>query len=200
MYDFREHGYTVVPQVISKELCDIVTQYVFFDELQRPITTDMQVPNAPSRYADPLMETVLLMIKKEVERASGLSLLPTYSYYRLYGKGDELVKHTDREACEISTTLCFNNNYGNDYDWCIYMNGSPISLNPGDMAVYRGIDIEHWREPFDFNDDNAYHLQGFFHYVDVDGDFPNWKYDGRQSIGLPSRDVFANRLRPLHIK
>jgi hypothetical protein len=32
-------------------------------------------------------------------------MLPTYSYARIYANGDELKKHRDRPACEVSVTL-----------------------------------------------------------------------------------------------
>jgi hypothetical protein len=200
MYDFGEHGYTVVKEVISKDLCDFITQYAFFDELQKPFVSDFQVPNALGRYCDPAMETVLIKIKKEVERVTGLSLLPTYSYYRVYGKNDELEKHTDRPSCEISASLCFNHSYGDDYEWHIYMNGNPISLKSGDMVVYKGMEIEHWREPLNYNDDDVWHLQGFLHYVDAMGKFSQHKYDGRLGAGMNKNMVFAKKIRPLYIR
>ena len=66
-------------------------------------------------------------------------------------KGHVLERHKDRLSCEVSTTL----NLGGD-PWPIYlepsgregMKGLRVDLNPGDMLIYRGMDLEHWREPF----------------------------------------------------
>lgn len=185
--EFKEKGYTVVRNVISKELADFVTQYALFDEMQDFTPDGHQVPKAHSKYADPAMEAVLLHLLPFMEKATGLELHPTYSFYRVYRNGDELAKHKDRPSCEISTTLCFNYSYDDSkYSWPIFMDGYEAHLNPGDLVVYRGIDLEHWREPFNIEED-AWHVQGFFHYVDKNGINANWKYDKRTGIGeLPN--------------
>jgi hypothetical protein len=62
------------------------------------------------------------------------------------------------------------------------MNGLELNLLPGDMAIYRGCDLDHWREVF-VGSDTDWHVQGFFHYVDVNGPYANFKFDERTSIG-----------------
>ena len=51
------------------------------------------------------METLLQKIKPVMEEQSGIKLIETYSYARIYKKGDELKKHKDRYSCELSSTL-----------------------------------------------------------------------------------------------
>lgn len=197
---FQTNGYTIVRNALSKELCDFVTQYAFFDEMQKESNQDPQAPNAHSRYADPVMETVLVTLQDKMEQSTGLKLYPTYSYYRIYGQGDDLKIHKDRNSCEISCTLCFNYSY-EDYEWPIFMNGNRVALKPGDMVVYRGMDLDHWREPFDINDEDAWHVQGFFHYVDVNGPNAEWKWDKRSSIGeLPVADKSPSTQLPSYIE
>ena len=67
--------------------------------------TDEQVPGTFSCYSDSVMETLLIKLIPVMKKETGLDLLPTYSYARLYKKGDELKRHKDRASCEISTTL-----------------------------------------------------------------------------------------------
>lgn len=198
MYDFRECGYTVVKNVISKELCDIVTQYTFFDEMRTGSLGDIMCPNTHGQYADPMMETILLRIQSEVERNTGLTLCPTYSYYRIYGNGDDLENHTDRESCQISASLCFNHSYQDGYNWAIYMGDIPIMLDPTDMVIYRGLEVEHRREKLETNNPDDWHLQGFFHYVDVNSseDITQWKYDKRVGVGYPEVSNSAYRFTP----
>src|SRR6476661_7896483 len=66
---------------------------------------DSQVPGTPSAHADPLMDMLLERLRPTVEQATGLSLFPTYSYFRVYKRGDVLKRHRDRPSCEISMTL-----------------------------------------------------------------------------------------------
>jgi hypothetical protein len=68
------------------------------------------------------------------------------------------------------------------YNWPIFMAGSSIIMKPGDMAIYKGCEVEHWRESFNPPADQ-WHVQGFFHYVDANGPYASYKYDGRTSIG-----------------
>lgn len=197
--EFRKKGYTVVKGAVTPELRDVITQYALFDEMQDFTPDGQQVPNAHSKYADPAMETMLLHLHSKVERRTGLTLHPTYSFYRVYRNGDELKPHTDRPSCEISATVCFNYSYyhydnsGYDeygaqsaresYEWPIYMDGARIVMSPGDMVIYRGIDLQHWREPFSPPGDD-WHVQAFFHYVDANGPHADYKYDKRTSIGM----------------
>jgi len=127
-----------------------------------------------------------------MQNYTGANTIPTYSYYRLYTQNDELVRHKDRPSCEISTTLCIGYDVENvdqntypDYNWPMWVqnkNGEelPVKLYPGDMIIYRGHEIDHWREPFKGRN----HAQVFLHYNDEDGPFAK-KWDGRPILGIP---------------
>jgi len=148
--------------------------------------TDTQIPNTYTHYADPVMETLLVKMLPVMKEQTGLDLIPTYSYARAYKKGDELERHKDRPSCEISTTI----NLGGD-PWSIFIEpsgeigreGIKVLLEVGDMLVYSGCELEHWREPFEGNICG----QVFLHYNHVNGPFAEKnKFDGRPMLGLPS--------------
>ena len=199
---FKEHGFCIVRNAISNDVRDIITQYALFDEMQNfqaegHIPDAICVPNAHSKYADPAMESVLLHLQTLIQENVGFDVDPTYSYYRVYRKGDDLKPHQDRPACEISATLCFNYEYDNkDYEWPIYMDGKPVVLHPGDLVIYRGCDLAHWREEFKCQSEENWHVQGFFHYVDCNGPHTNHRFDGRDTIGQAEdnqpRDIKTN--------
>lgn len=182
---FEKNGYVIIRNAISDELRNFITQYALFDEMQNfmPESIEAQVPGTHSKYADPAMEVVLLHLHKMMEENTGLELHPTYSYYRVYQKDDELKIHTDRPSCEISCTLNFNVSE-EGISWPIFMEGNSVKLNPGDMVIYRGCDLQHWREPFECKQTD-WQIQGFFHYVNADGPHSDWKYDRRSTIGEP---------------
>lgn len=190
---FKTKGYCVVKSAISPEIRDLATQYALFDEMQDFTPDAVQVKNAHSKYADPVMETILLQLQPILEKHTGLTLLPTYSFYRVYRNGDELVTHTDRPSCEISATICFNYSYNdNEYSWPIYMNNNPVGLMPGDMVIYRGCELKHWRAPMDPPGDD-WQVQAFFHFVDANGPYTEYKFDKRDSIGEDrSKDKISN--------
>ena len=138
---------------------------------------DEQIPNTYSCYGDFVMETLLVKVLPKMQQETGLNLIPTYSYARAYKKGDELKKHKDRPSCEISTTI----NLGGD-PWPIFIEGTKVLLEVGDMLIYEGCKLEHWREPFEGNICG----QVFLHYNHVNGPFDEKnKLDGRQMLGLP---------------
>lgn len=182
--EFRQKGYTTVRGAIKQDLASVVTQYALFDELQDFTPDGSQVPKAHSKYADPLMESMLLHVHPIMEKATGLQLYPTYSFYRVYRNGDVLAPHKDRPSCEISTTVCFGYSYSDsEYSWPIIMDGAAVYMKPGDIVVYRGVDLEHARDEFTPPGDD-WHVQAFLHYVDANGNFSNYRFDGRQSLGI----------------
>jgi hypothetical protein len=181
--EFKEKGYTLVKNAINSELRDVVTQYALFDEMQDFTPDGSQVPKAHSKYADPAMEAMLLHIHPLMEKHTSLELYPTYSFYRVYRNGDILYPHKDRPSCEISTTICFNYSYDDsEYTWPIIMDGDKVDMKPGDIVVYRGVDLEHSREEFTPPGDD-WHVQAFLHYVDANGPHANYRYDQRNSVG-----------------
>jgi len=159
---------------------------------------DKQVPNTYSIYADPAMETLMMKVLPVMQKETNLSLIPTYSYARLYKKGDILKRHKDRSSCEISTTI----HLGGD-PWPIFIDGTgadtvinehknihkpnapkgtKVLLEIGDMLVYSGCELEHWREPFEGNVCG----QVFLHYNHVNGPFADKnRFDKRPMLGIP---------------
>jgi hypothetical protein len=190
---FNDKGYTLIKNYLNKDLRDVITQYALFDEMQDFKPDGFQVPNAHSKYADPAMEAMLLHLHPLMEGETGLSLYPTYSFYRVYRNGDVLKPHKDRESCEISATVCFNYSYDDNlYSWPILIEDNKIKMYPGDIAIYRGVELEHSREEFAPPDD-SWHVQAFFHYVDSNGPYSEFIYDKRQSIGSIEKKVITGK-------
>lgn len=145
-------------------------------------TRDADLPGTLSAYGDLVMEHLLDRFTPRVEETTGLSLYPTYSYLRLYGTGDALAPHVDREACEVSLSL----NIGQEpsVPWPLWIRGASgaraVRLEPGDAVVYRGIECEHWRERYD----GVRLAQVFLHYVDQAGPHASWRFDRRAALDL----------------
>ena len=196
---FKKNKYCVIKQAIPKQIAEFVYNYflmkrqvartLFDTRYISPFTTefgvwnDQQAPNTYSHYADIAMETLLLRTLPVMEKHTKLKLNPTYSYARIYKKGDILHRHKDRKSCEISATV----HLGGD-KWPIFLEpsgktnqkGVKVNLNSGDMLIYKGCELEHWREPFQ----NELCVQVFLHY-NRRNDKNNNKFDDREHIGLP---------------
>ena len=210
---FKTKKYQVIKGALSKELSNFIFNYMM---LQRdavdlmiknnkvsPVNpfignrTDQQIPGAYSKYGDWVMETLLQYMRPIMKAKTGMDLIPTYSYTRLYEKGNILKRHKDRPSCEISTTL----HLGGD-EWPIFLDpsgqdfviderknihkpGAPkgiqVDLKVGDMLIYSGCDLEHWREPFQGNVCS----QVFLHYNHANGPFAKTNLlDGRPLLGV----------------
>ena len=144
------------------------------------------------------METLMMKVLPVMQEHTEMTLVPCYTYSRIYKNGDILKRHKDRPSCEISTTLhlggdpwtLFLDPTGADYvvdeDKNIHKpnapQGIPITLEVGDMLVYSGCDLEHWREPFE----GEHCAQVFLHYNNIDGPFGTQnKFDKRPLLGIP---------------
>ena len=196
---FKKDRYTVLRNAIPIDVANFVSDYfrlkrrvakTLFDTTYIPKNNpdwgcwgDSQAPNAYSHYGDMAMETILFILKEKMEKETDLKLNETYSYARLYGKGDILEKHTDRFSCEVSTTL----NLGGDM-WPIYLKDTKgkeieVKLKPTDMLIYSGCELEHWRNQFEGDEC----IQVFLHYNDISGrNAEENRYDNRLHLGLPT--------------
>ena len=203
-YNFKKDNFCVIEKAISNDLATFLYNYFSMQKQVydtcinaryiSPFETFLgyyegqneQIPNTYSQYANTAFETLLLKLQPIMEKTTGLKLYPNYTYARIYKKGDELKRHKDRFSCEISTTL----NLGGD-KWDIYLEpsgkenqkGIKVNLKPGDMLVYKGNILEHWREPFKGKDC----VQVFLHYNNskTKGSKENM-FDKRPHLGLPS--------------
>jgi len=193
--------------LVKKFLSDDVTNLLFeYTKLKKRVTdkyleidsieynkhkdgfyNDNLVPKTFSCYSDIIFETLLEQIKPKLEEITNLKLTPTYSYWRLYKNDDDLKIHKDKIACEISTTICLG--YDSNKNWPIYFSKNfdksdavEMITEPGDLVIYKGCKLWHWRDKFEGN----LHSQAFLHFNDVNNDYAQYsEYDCRPFLGLP---------------
>ena len=197
---FEENDYLVCNNFIPRELADFMYSYVkmfaqtsatcgekYGHEVYKNTPNmlgdwfDPTVPGVFTNYGDIAAETILKTYQPRLEALTGLKLLPTYSFLRLYTEGSELKMHKDRPSCEISVTLCLG--YNSNYSWPMYIEAKPIELEPGDCIVYRGEKVKHGRDVFKGQN----HAQVFLHYNDKNGPHGSkYQNDFRPDLGLPA--------------
>ena len=190
---FAENGYEVVRNVISDELLEnLKIQFDMMKNVQFFITSqknnyafgDYQSPNSFSVYGASFSESLAIQLKDKISEVVNLDLYPTYTYARIYYNGATLNPHKDRPSCEYSTTLCIDSTN----IWDFHINNrdgieNVVKLNPGDMCVYSGCDLEHWRNPYN----GEMQMQCFLHYVNSNGPYKEFKYDKRPMMGLGTK-------------
>jgi hypothetical protein len=194
---FKSNKYLVIKNAIDSNTASLLYKYLlnkrkvakkYFEvnyisqfNSDYGVWNDDQVPNTYSVYGDIMMDTLLQDIQEKIENNISIKLYPTYSYARVYKQGDILERHKDRPSCEISATL----NLGGDV-WSIFLqskNKQEIVLESGDLLIYSGCELEHWREEFTGTDCG----QVFLHYNKYKSKEENINlYDGRPFLGLPN--------------
>ena len=177
---FEQNQYVVLEGALDKVKCEQFTQHMFDLHEQGNLTKDDQCPQSDAIYGDPLFDKLLAEFAKPIGNNVGRELIPTYTYARIYRPGEILKKHKDRPSCEISATLTLG--FDAKFNWPIYFNEEkeiPVTLEPGDLAVYKGCEICHWRKPFKGN----WHVQLFLHYVDSNGPYKDHALDKRPQLG-----------------
>ena len=215
---FKTKKYQVIRQALPIELANFIFNYMLVqrdavDFMMKHDTVepnffigrrnDPQVPGCYAKYGDWVMETLLMFMIPIMKAKTGMDLVPTYSYTRLYEKGNTLRRHKDRPSCEVSTTV----HLGGD-EWPIFLDpsgatyviygkgkrsiedsvikpGAPkgirVDLKVGDMLIYSGCELEHWREPFQ----GTVCSQVFLHYNHANGPFAKRNlFDKRPMLGV----------------
>jgi len=201
---FDQEKYVVIREFLSLEMCNILYRYclmrteaIKYKKEKSPECynkkwdgefSDETLDQAFASYGDPMGDSLLELSLKDIEFFTGKRLLPNYSYWQLYMPDGELVKHTDRPSCELSTTICLGYDFSNlagNYVWPInfkkYQSEEEVSivLNPGDMIVYQGCNLIHWRDKFL----GVNQAQMFLHYSDADGPYKKI-FDDRDLLGV----------------
>ena len=192
---FKKNKYTVIKNAISKDLANFLYNYVLLKKnIYKILINNNFIPKESKDYGcfgdpqitgkdtyilygDAVLDNLLIKLIPIMEKNVNHKLIPTYTYCRVYQKNDELKKHTDRPECEISTTLNLGGNM-----WPIYIQPNiEIKLNSGDMLIYAGCDLEHWRKKFNGKEC----VQVFLHYNKKIKENMHKIYDTRPSLGMP---------------
>lgn len=170
----KNNNYILIPNFIqpsrAKELQKEFKEYCIKNNLEG----DSQAPNSHTEYNFINFLELLCEKTPEVSDIFGETVVPTYSYARVYKNGSDLKKHTDRESCEVSLTI----HLGGDSEWPIFIEtptgeSRSISMKPGDAMMYLGCTSSHWRNQFNGNE----YTQVFLHYVKSRGENASFYFD-----------------------
>jgi hypothetical protein len=120
---FELYRYVALKSLINDGLAAMLYGHI----KQRVAAQNVRASNEPGMEgsveagSDPLMENVLSGLGPQVEQLTGLELHPTYSFFRLYRKGDRLDRHQDRQSCEVSISV--NLGQVSDTPWPLWIAG-----------------------------------------------------------------------------
>lgn len=192
---FEKNRYVYLSNVLPKDTCDEITKYIWNLKEQGKLVQDEQCPKSWSVYGDPLLDQLLENFAKPLSQQLGLELLPAYTYCRLYQPGEVLKRHIDRQSCEISGTLTLGYDPESEI-WPIFFTNDPedaagqaVQIDVGDMVMYRGNELTHWRPKYI----GKWQVQVFLHYVDANGPHKEWAYDKRPGLGVQAKPTTESK-------
>jgi len=155
------------------------------DELTHS-TPEAQRKKSHGAYNFPPAVGLHTWLKNKLNGVLDINIQETYSYSRKYYRGASLTAHTDRPSCEISCTFPLAYNTDDNTPWKIWLNnegnwincqnssgqefikshtqdvhrGTALELDIGDVLLYQGPNIPHWRNTL--VGDYSYHM--FIHF------------------------------------
>ena len=193
---FKENKFLRYNNFISLEMANCIYRYAlmasdkakflvdnkrdYYNDLEHGYFNDPQAVGVWSKYGDTFFDTILEFYRPKIESLIDLELISTTSYARVYENGSTLDEHIDKPWTEISATLCLG--YDADSSWPFWIEPDwSFSLRPGDIVLYRGPEVYHWRDTFT----GINHAQLFLHYNDKNGTIAPTNFnDSRPLLGL----------------
>ena len=173
------------------------------------------IGKSTAQYSAPWAIALHNWLHEELKRHIDLDLGITYAYSRRYERGAYLGSHLDRPSCEVSATLCLDYKSDDGSPWPIWVrndknyiteeaetvrvesqalnqrerkkNGcKSLSLEPGDILLYQGPNIPHWRDYF--LGEYSYHI--FVHFYNRCSEMK--KIDGFYKNSKPESGIAGN--------
>ena len=142
----KEHGFVLIkdfftPDVIQlcKSFLDLSFSYGLRKPESNPYLEGEITQILPSIFAN----SILLAYTPLLEQIFEAELIPSYIFFREYGRGSSLKIHRDRDVCEYSTTILINKD-GEGTSSLVFCddeegtNPVEVILEEGDAIIFKG--------------------------------------------------------------
>jgi hypothetical protein len=200
--DYFRDGYALLQALVAPDTCRLLMHRIKTDtgDAPLPLSSVREFPNllirpafeVHSRFYAPL-DAFLWGLTPRIADLTGLSLVPTYCYFRIYREGDVCRVHSDRQACEHSLSLTLD--YSDGEGWPLEVSperldapsafvaedfgsapSTAIIMEPGDAVLYKGTHHRHGRT---MRNPNGWSAHLFLHWVDANGPYAEFAHDQR---------------------
>jgi len=169
---FRDAGYAPLRSLIHPFHVAALRRYYRYRIRTGAIPLgDHQSSKRYVAYNEPVARFFHHSLTPVLSALAGEPLKPSYVYMASYKSGAELKKHTDREQCDFSITLCldFSPEPALETPWPIRLdtNRGTVAVYQalGDGVAYRGVRLPHYRDRLG---EGRTSTSIFFHYVTED--------------------------------
>jgi hypothetical protein len=169
---FRENSYVPIGRLLHPYHLAALRRYYRYLMRKGELHAN---PNLNPRRYGAHNETVArffhLQLTEVVAAITGESVKPSYAYVASYQGGAELYKHTDREPCVFTISLCldFSPEPVRETPWPLHVETRAGKLRVyqaiGDGLFFRGQELPHYREPLTKGNTST---SFFFHWVPAD--------------------------------
>jgi hypothetical protein len=166
---FREKGYVALRNLIHPFNLAALRRYYRYAVRRKAFPLgDEQCPLRYGVHNESVARFFHHEMAKAVGAIVGEAIKPSYVYLASYLSGAELTKHTDRQQCEFSVTLCLDFSPEPELatSWPILLDtlegAVTIYQALGDGLVYRGTKVPHYRKVLA---EGHMSTSVFFHYV-----------------------------------
>jgi len=172
--DLRRHRFASLRGAIPRTHVSALARY-FGDVVDNGLSPYREDSRRWYRHGDPVARLFHRLLAPVIQSVVSEPIKPSYPYFAAYPRGTSLSRHTDREQCEYTVSLLVGHEpRGNrELAWPIYLeppSGIPMPRvrllqRPGDMLIFKGREIPHWRPQLRCA---ARSLHIFFHFVPQD--------------------------------
>jgi hypothetical protein len=177
---FWSDGYRIANALVTAEQCTFLRRAMdrSRDAGEMRVANHRAYRGPNNQYAPIPAQIFLGSLTAKMSALVGRELLPSFSFWRIYRKGDVLNRHKDRNACEVSVTISLMPTGKDGGVWPIDVTDlhgrrQTIKLPLGSGLLYQGTEVEHWRDPLTIPE----HYQMFLHYVVAEGPFAALVHD-----------------------
>ena len=142
----KEHGFVLIkdfftPDVI--QLCKSFLDLSFSHGLRKPESNPYLEGEITQILPSIFANSILLAYTPLLEQIFEAELIPSYIFFREYGRGSSLKIHRDRDVCEYSTTILINKD-GEGISSLVFCddedstNPVEVILEEGDAIIFKG--------------------------------------------------------------
>jgi hypothetical protein len=169
---FQSQGYAPVGRLIHPFQISALRRYYRHQVRTGKLRLgDGQSPLRYIAYNDPVVRFFHQQLTAAVTAFAGEPVKPSYVYLASYQPGAILEKHTDREQCEFSVSLCLDYapepRHATPWPLHLHKQSGKVTVFQaiGDALLYRGCQLPHSRDPLPEGHTST---SIFFHYVRED--------------------------------
>jgi hypothetical protein len=153
--DLTQRGFAVIPGFARGRLLESLRRYYaeLVDEGFAKLGGEHGEPHRWVLHNDPAARILHAPLAALVSHVAGEPLKPSFTYLIKYLEGAALDAHRDRDQCAVTAVLQvdFDPEPSGPTPWPLFFltpaGPDHVSLALGDLLVFRGTAIEHYREP-----------------------------------------------------